>query len=148
MRNFFRRLSPRHWAWAHVLAVVGIWWPLFVIFTPPEFLQNNVDPILLLICMWIATFGSALKIGGFLSSQQPGRLGVIGVSVELVGLILSVLGPIAYIFSYLYVLLATDTDLAFGSGLILAYGVLSIYLYRAIILVPRFLKEAHDPAKE
>lgn len=147
MKDFFKRLKLRHWAWIHVLAAAGIWWPLHIIFTTPEFLSRNVDDFVLHICMWTAVFGAVVKITGFAMSQQPGKTGVLGVSVELAGLILASIGPVAYLGAYGY-LLITGADLNFSSAFIFAYAMCAVYLYRAIILVPRFRREAHDPAKE
>lgn len=147
MSKFFKRLRPRHWAWASVLVCAGIWWPTYILVSPPPFLKGNVDPVILSICMVIAIFGAALEIFGYLASQQPGRLGVLGVSVELIGLILASVGPVAYLVSYSYLLWQGSGDVNFGSAFILAVTITVLYSYRAVIVVPRFRSEAHDPAK-
>jgi len=146
MKNL-KRLRVRHYAWSVVLGIAGIWWPLFIIASPPEsFVQGRVDTLILNICMSVAVVGSATKILGYLASQFPGRVGVLGVSVELVGLILAAVGPFAYIASSLA--LIADGEARFNSAVIFAIAILAMYLYRAIIIVPRFFFEAHDTAKD
>jgi hypothetical protein len=146
--NYFKRLRARHWAWASVLAVAAVWWPLFIISTPPDFIQTSIDPGILIFCMVVATVGGVIKILGYLASQLSGRVGVIGVSVELAGLCLSAVGPAAYLVISLYGIWAPDVSVEINSGFILAVAVLTMYLYRAIIIIPRFIFEAHDEAKD
>ncbi len=145
MKQFFSNLRLRHYAWAHVLIAAAIWWPLHIIFTTPDFLRENVNPVALFACMWIGLVGGIVKIAGFLASQQPGRAGVLGVSVELIGLALALAAPIAYIFSYGSLL--TTELVNFGSAFIFAYAIIAMYLYRATILIPRFRKEGSDSSK-
>lgn len=146
--NYIKNLKVRHYAWAFVLAIVSVWWPLFVINTPPTFLRENIDPTILMVCMAVALFGGCIKIIGYLGSQLPGKAGTLGVSVELVGLILASVGPLSYIAVSLYGFWEPGVDVNFSSAFILACGVAAIFLYRAIIIVPRFIFEAHDSAKD
>lgn len=143
-----RHIRARNWAWASVLAIVGIWWPAFIIFSPPDFLTDAVDPNILIICMSVALFGSIVKICGYLASQLPGKAGVLGVSSELVGLILSAVGPFTYLAISTYTFMHPIGDLKLNSAFIFACAVITIYIYRAFIIVPRFLSEAHDPSKD
>jgi len=146
--NYIKNLKVRHVAWAFVLGIVSVWWPSFVIATPPDFLQENIDPVVLIVCMVVALIGGIVKIFGYLASQMPGKVGTLGVSVELVGLILAAVGPLSYIAVSLYGFWEPGVDVNFSSAFILACGVAAIFLYRAIIIVPRFIFEAHDPAKD
>jgi hypothetical protein len=149
MRNFFKRLRARHYAWATVLAIVGIWWPAFILATPPEFIrEGRVDLLVLNVCMAVGLIGGITKISGFLASQQPGRVGVLGVSVELTGLILAFVGPFAYLSTSISVSAYTPERPLVNSAVILAIAIMAMYTYRAIILVPRFRREAHDSSKE
>lgn len=146
--KFFKSLRARHWAWTLVLATAGIWWPGFVLATPPDFLQESIDPGVLVFCMVVAIIGSVIKIIGYLASQMPGRAGVIGVSVELAGLILASVGPASYILASLFGFFAPGPVVNFSSAFILACSIAAMYLYRAIVIVPRFIFEAHDSAKD
>lgn len=146
MSNFFSRLRLRHGAWCLIIAVIGVWWPLYVLVTPPTFIQGNVDPVIMTICMIVAVTGGFLSILGYLSSQQSEKVGVIGVSIELVGVILAAVGPVSYIASFVSALSSGNVN--FGSALILAVGAFCIHLYRSVIIVPRFRLEAYDPTKE
>lgn len=147
--NYFKMLRARHWAWVLVLAIVGIWWPAFILTMPPEFVQQTVNPGVLNVCMVVALFGTIVKIFGFLASQLPDRLGVIGVSVELAGLILASIGPASYVVISAAAAYENSTETVFpNSGFIFAIALCAVFLYRAIIIVPRFFFEAHDSAKD
>lgn len=148
MRNFFQRLRARHYSWATVLAIVGIWWPTYIIFTPPEFIREGpVDFNFLTIAMLVGVLGSGTKISGYLASQQTGKLGVLGVSVELVGLVLAAVAPFAYLAVTGAVAISEGRDFL-NSASILAIAIMAMYAHRAVIIVPRFLREAHDESKE
>lgn len=148
MKNL-TRLRARHWAWVLVLVIIGVWWPAFIVSTPPEFLQQAVDAGVLNFCMIVALIGTVIKIFGYLGSQMPGKTGVIGVSVELAGLILASVGPVSYLVISIYSFSRPDVvELTFGSAFIFACALCAVYLYRAIIIVPRFIFEAHDSAKD
>lgn len=148
--NYLRKLRARHFAWVAVLAIVGIWWPLFILTNPPEFLiQTTADNIgVINFAMIVSLIGSCIKICGYLGSQMPGKVGVIGVSIELAGLILASVGPVSYLVVSVYGFLAPHSDLTFGSAFIFACALCAVYLYRAFVVVPRFLFEAHDSAKD
>lgn len=146
--NYLKRLRARHWAWASVLAIAAVWWPLFVITSPPEFLQQSLDPGILVFCMVVALIGGIIKISGYLASQMPGKLGVVGVSVELAGLILASVGPVSYLVISVYGFWMPEIVINFSSAFILACAICAMFLYRAIIIVPRFIFEAHDTAKD
>ena len=148
MKTFFRALNPRHWAWVHVIIAAGIWWPAFLLSSPPEFLEWNLDHTVLALSMGTAILGAVLMVFGFLCSQQTGKPGVLGVSIELVGIILASVGPVVYLVAYTYLLILDADDVNFGSAFVLAYTICALYLYRATIVVPRFRKEAHDDSKE
>jgi hypothetical protein len=149
MRTFFGNLKFRNYVWASVLATIGIWWPSFIILKTPEFLDGNVDFSVLYLCMIVAIIGALIKIIGYSMSVQPGSIGVIGVSVELAGLILASIGPLAYVLSYIVIWFLYPQDSpGMSSSVILAIAVCLIYVYRATILIPRFFREAHDPNKE
>lgn len=150
IKTFFQRLKPRHYAWASVLAIVGIWWPSFILATPPEFIiEGSVNLLVLNICMIITMIGAVTKIIGYFGSQQQGKIGVIGISVELVGLVLAAVGPFAYIAVSLAVGLDEENSKQIvNSAVIFAVGIFVMYVYRAMVIVPRFLREAHDEFKE
>lgn len=141
-------LRARHWAWATFLAIAGIWWPAFIMSTPPEFLVQAINPGVINVCMTVALIGAVIKILGYLASQLPGRTGVIGVSVELAGLIMAFVGPASYIGVSLVEITSPNASISINSGFIFAFALCVVFVFRAIIIVPRFLFEAHDPSKE
>lgn len=145
--GYLRRLRGRHWAWIHFLLAVGVAWPLFVIFSPPEFIIGFLDPIVLTVSMWVALIGTLTTIWGYASSQQEGRIGVIGISIELAGLILAIVGPASYAVTRIFILLSPES-VGLSSGLFFSYALFAVFLYRLVVVVPRFRFEARDPAKE
>lgn len=146
--KYLKLIRARDWAWTSVLAITGIWWPLFIVTSPPDFIQVSVNPAILVICMVVATFGAAVKIFGYLGTRMPGKVGVVSVSIELAGLILATLAPVSYVVASIAGFLDPSTPINFSSAFILACAILAMYAYRAIIVIPRFRLEAHDPNKE
>lgn len=144
--NYLKRLRAKNWAWLNFKFSVGVLWPLYMIFATPETLISAVDATILTVCMALSLLGNLASIVGYIFSMQPGKIGVIGVSIELSGVILAILGPGAYLLTRLSLLF----DPAFGltTGIFFAYSLCAVYLYRLIVLVPRFRFEAHDPSKE
>lgn len=129
------------------LAVIGIGWPIFVIVGPPEFISGFLDPIVLTVCMWVCMIGSITALWGYASSQCGGKLGVIGVSIELAGLILAIVGPLSYVVTRIFLLLSPES-IGLTTTMIFAYAILSIFIYRLATVIPRFRLEAYDPTKE
>lgn len=146
--KYFKRLRARHWAWLHFLVSIGIAWPLFMMLTPPELIAGALNPAILAIAMGVSLVGTVIAGYGYFASQQLDKLGVIGVSIELSGLILSFIGPSAYLVIRLYLLNQPDTLGLLTSPLFFAYSLCAVYLYRFVIVIPRFRFEAQDPSKE
>lgn len=146
--NYVKRLKARHWAWLQFLFVTGIVWPTFMLFSTPELIVGVLHPAILAIAMIVSFVGTIVSMFGYVASQQLGKLGVIGVSVELSGLILSILGPAAYFITRIYMLFLPETAGVLSSPLFFSYAICAVYLYRFVIVVPRFRFEAHDPNKE
>lgn len=147
--NYLKRLRARHWAWMNFLASIGIAWPLFMLLTPPELIAGALNPAVLAISMIVSLVGTGVALFGYFASQQRGKLGVIGVSIELSGLILSFIGPAAYLLIRLYLLTQpADPPNILSSPLFFAYSLCAVYLYRFVIVIPRFRFEARDPNKE
>lgn len=145
--KYLKRLKSRHWAWIHFKVATGVLWPLYMILTPPELLAGVVSPAIMTLCMVVSIIGTLASVVGYFFSQQLGKLGVIGVSIELSGLTLAVIGPGAYLLTRVYMLFLPEYG-GLSSGLLFAYALCAVYLYRFIILIPRFRFEAQDPSKE
>lgn len=146
--KYLKRLKLRHWAWLHFLTIIGIAWPSFMLVTPPEVISDAVHPAILTVAYLVSLFGSIVAFIGYFASQQLDKIGVIGVSLELSGLVLSVVGPATYLFVRLYLLTLPDATGLLNSPLFFSYALCAVYLYRFIIVVPRFRFEARDPSKE
>lgn len=147
MKKYFKRMRARHWAWMSFLFFSGVAWPTFMLLTPPELVTDILDPTVLFAAMVISLIGTLVTMFGYFASQQVGKLGVIGVSLELSGLSLSVLGPAAYLITRVYEWFTPDSD-GLTSAVLFTCSVLAVYIYRFVIVIPRFRFEAHDPNKE
>lgn len=146
--EYLKRLKARHWAWLHFLAIIGVAWPVFMLVTPPELIVGVLNPSILAIAMFVSLLGSLTAMAGYFASQQQEKIGVIGVSIELSGLILSVIGAGSYFVTRVYMLFLPETAGELTSTLFFAYALCAVYLYRFVIIVPRFRFEAQDPSKD
>lgn len=136
----------RHWAWIHTLAALGGWAVLIDIWTPTAVFAALQDPI---VSVWtIVTLIGAITaiVGVMLSVAHRATTRVISVSVELTGLLLAAVGPLTYFIAQ-FSLLFTDVFDQRIALVMFAYFGLSIIIYRIVVVVPRFRKEAHDERK-
>jgi len=145
--KYFRRLRARHWAWLNFLAIVGIAWPTFMLVAPPAQITEVIDPVIYSVIMGLSLAGTILAMFGYFASQQVGSLGVIGISLELAGLILAFIGPAALFVTRVFLLFEPHLE-PLSTVLFYDWAVCAIFLYRFVIVIPRFRFEAHDPAKE
>lgn len=148
MKTFFKRLKIRHYMSTLVYLLAGVLWPSFAAVHPPIFLRDPLDTTILAICLWISVIGGLIQIFGYLSSQQGGKLGTLGVSIELVGLILISIAPIAYVVAFVGVIFFSTVTAPAEAASILILVVTAIYLNRAVILIPRFRYEANHTIEE
>jgi len=145
--KYIKRLRARHWAWLNFLCIVGLIWPIFMLVAPPVQITEVISPVIYEVIMGLSFFGTCLAMFGYFASQQVGRIGVIGVSLELAGLILSSLGPAALLLTRIFLLFEPHFE-PLSTVLFYDWAVCAIFLYRFVIVIPRFRFEAHDPTKE
>lgn len=144
--NFFSRIKVRHWAWINFLFATGIGLPLSTLVNPNWIFRADIEHVILIAAMAVSILGTITTILGYLMSQQRGKAGTIGVSIELSGLCLSVLAPATYLLVQVASFFSPH-HLSLG-GLIFCYALCAVYLYRFTIVVPRFRFEAHTPSEE
>lgn len=145
--SLLKRLSVRHWAWIHVMVAFTLWAIFLQLYTPIGVYATLQEPLVTLWTTTAALGGVVALLGLVLSVSAHARTRVISVSVELVGLILAAVGPLTYTITQLS-LLFTETLEARLALTMLAYFTLSVILYRIIIVIPRFRKEAVDARKD
>jgi len=147
MWQALKRVTLRHWAWIHVMLSLAVWAVLILNFTPVGVYAALQQPI---IGIWTTvTIIGALTavIGLLLSLANSPRKRVLSISVELFGLILAAAGPFTYFITQFSLLFAETPDARLALTFFAYYG-LSIILYRILIVIPRFRKEAQDVRKD
>ncbi len=135
----FRRVPLSSWAWVHFKLVLGVVYPVLAVFNNPLGVGDFISHPLLLVWLGCINFGAVASIVGIVLSAQTGRKGVIGVSVELIGLIFLFLGPLMITVTYLFDGKLTSAALAWAIG--------SAVMARGFVVSRRFSYEAHDESK-
>lgn len=151
MWQALKRVTLRHWAWIHVMLSLALWAVLILNFTPVGVYAALQQPI---IGIWttVTIIGALVAVVGLvLSLANSPRKRVLSISVELFGLILAATGPFTYLAAQVSLLFADAFSVTLDVRLALvafAYYGLSIIIYRILIVVPRFRKEAQDVRKD
>lgn len=135
----FRRVPLSSWAWVNFKVVLGFVYPVLAVFNNPLGVGDFISHPLLLVWLGCINFGAVASIVGIILSSQPGKRGVFGVSVELIGLIFLFLGPLMITITYLSYGRLTSAALAWAIG--------SAVMARGLVVAHRFRKEAHDESK-
>lgn len=143
--KWLRRLTLRDWGWINFKIALGVLFPLFVLVSPPSALNATFSVV---VYAWLATtfIGGLTSTTGIIMSAQPGRVGVIGLTVELAGLIFMFAGPFLLLVVYLALWLARVEVRMTAVGL--TWSLCAALLARAAIIVPVYVREAHDTSKE
>lgn len=147
MWQALKRVTLRHWAWIHVMVSLAVWAVLILNFTPVGVYAALQQP---LIGIWttVTIIGALTAVVGLiLSLANSPRKRVLSISVELFGLILAATGPFTYLLTQFSLLFAETADARLALTFFAYYG-LSIILYRILIVIPRFRKEAQDVRKD
>lgn len=145
--SLLKRITFRHWAWIHVMLAFTTWTVLLQLYTPVGVYSALQEP---LVTLWTTTaaIGAVLAIVGLVMSLAAhARTRVISVSVELFGLILAAVGPFTYTATQASLILSETLEARLALTA-LAYFTLSVIVYRIIIVIPRFRKEAADARKD
>ncbi len=145
MIKVFRNMRARDWGWLHFKFAMAVW-ALLTLAAQPESINTAVANALVIVWFGLTMTGGVLSMVGIVMAAQPGRCSVIGISIELVGLILLFVGP--FLFLVLFVARGMMADDWKWSGIGLTYALSAAMLARVIMVLPRYLREAHDPTKE
>lgn len=143
------KLQGQHWAWLNALVALGGWGVCIGLFTPVSYGLLFQQPI---IGIWAAVtvLGVAIVIVGVLwSVASSAVLRTLAVSIELIGLCFASAGPLVYFFAQVIQFFEPTSDGGTRYALtFFAYFALSMIIYRIVVLLPRFRKEAHDGSKD
>lgn len=143
--KLLRNVSKQAWAWIHFKFAIGIAWPIMTLAQLPPTVSITVGHWLAIVWLSLSVLGASLAIAGLIMQAQPGRCAVMGIPVELVGLIFLFSGP--FLFCLLYLILGI---LGNGWRLVaigLCWGLSAAMIARMAMVIPKYLREAHDPTK-
>lgn len=145
MRAWLKRLTVRHWTWLHFKAAVLIWVVTLGAFTPKQ--VDGAIGSLVGALMWVTVAGCLISASGLVMSAQRGKVAVIGLSIEFVGIWFTFAGPVSYLITQIYLSVTLpDGDQRYALAW-LAYTLVAGIICRISIVGPRRSKEAHDPQK-
>ena len=147
MKILLKRLTPRHWAWIHFKVALGFVWASCMIAFTPVALQSALGA---LIPLWMALTiaGTSVSIVGLVMTVSlNAKIVLYGVSIELAGLCLFVAGPLVYFLTQ-FTLIFTEGPENRLALTAFAYAMVSVLIYRFVVIVPRFFREARDESKE
>lgn len=147
MWQALKRVTLRHWAWIHVMLSLTVWAVLILNFTPVGVYAALQQPIIGIWTTITIVGGLTAIVGLLLSLANSPRKRVLSISVELFGLILAATGPFTYLAAQVSLLFLETPDARLALTVFAYYG-LSIIIYRILIVIPRFRKEAQDVRKD
>lgn len=143
------RLVGQHWAWLNALVALGAWGIVIGFFTPVSYNILYQQPF---IGIWsvVTVIGVAIAITGVLWSVSRSAVRrTLAVSVELIGLCFAAVGPVLFFLAQVFLFTTPTPDGSTRYALaFFAYFALSMLIYRIVVLLPRFNKEAHDGTKD
>lgn len=145
--SYLKRLTPRHWAWLHFKIMLGVFWAVLMFVYTPYGIENALGRGLVTGWLLVTIIGCLTSVVGLVMTVGDGKVHVLGVSVELVGLILFSVGPVIYFFTQLALLFNGDIRDRLAL-VVLAYAMCSVFIYRFVVIVPRYRQEARDETKE
>lgn len=143
----FKNMTPRHWGWLHFKLALFYWANVMYRWTPNAVADSLREP-LLLIWTLLTCIGAVVSIVGLVMSAQPAnnRFHVIGVSIELSGLCLFIIGPFVYWTTQLSILLTRSdgapnmvTEMHTRYAICcFAYAMMAAIVARILVVLPRF----------
>jgi hypothetical protein len=144
--RWLRRMTLTDWSWVHFKASVIAWAALLGAYTP-EKVGDALGGVITLVTTVVIS-GAAVSLVGLVMSAQTGRTRVVGIAIELGGLLIMAAGPVAYFGTQAYLALTSpDGDQRYALTA-LAYVFLAATLCRILLVLPMFNREAHDPLKQ
>lgn len=146
----FRRLTFQHVGWLVFKVIMGIGWPIALITLTPISLLGSLGWVIYFMAI-TTLVGGVVSSLGLIATAQTGRLAVLGLSIELSGLSLFIVGPLTYAFTYTALSIygfGHISNITFIPITIFAYGMVAAIFNRILIVAPQRSLEAHGIPKK
>lgn len=143
---FIKRITLRRWSWIAFKASAFLWALHLILFTPPVVAQTLQSTIFLLAGTIMV--GSLISIAGLVMVSQQGRTAVIGLSVELIGIILVTLSTAGYLWTQIHLAYTLPDGASRIAFCYLLVWIITALIARLVIVFPRRQQEGHDPRKD
>lgn len=144
------RLSRSLWGWLIFKLIFGVGWPLALLTFTPASLLASLGWVIYLVASTTLT-GALISIVGLILSAQSGTRATVGLTVELVGILLMLVGPISYCLT-----LVTVATVGFGGtpgwqfipSVFFSAGMVSAIVNRLLIVLQVRSRVSHQPGLE
>lgn len=134
------RLRLRDWAWLHYKLIVGVAWPVALLLFPPTGPALALGPAFALVA-FVTIGGSLVSMTGLVASRQRGGIAVVGLTIEVVGILFMLAGVVAYWLTQVALLGGPDGKNRIALAFF-AYGMGAAIVARLVIV----LTDRHDAA--
>lgn len=139
--KLLKRMRAKQWAWLHFKIALGGFWSTAMFFVTPTVLKEGLPTTSILLWTIGTMIGMVISVVGmFMSMTRSRRLQLIGLTIEFVGLMLFMGGPIQY-----FSIQASQLGINFQDRFALAcfaYAMVAAVLVRVIEVVSILLKNA------
>jgi hypothetical protein len=144
--DFIKRITLRRWSWIFFKVGAFLWALHLILFTPPQVAE--VLPSTIYTLSATIMVGALISIGGLVMVSQHGRTAVIGLTVELVGIVLVALSTFGYLITQVYLVYSLPDGAGRIAFCYLLVWILLALVARFVIVFPRRQQEGHDPRKD
>lgn len=124
-------------------------WSIATLVTATPSLLASLGWVVYLIAITTLT-GAAVSLVGLIMSAQTGTKAVLGLTVELVGLFLMLVGPFGYFAANALLSITGFWHFAAASflpAMFFAYAMVAAIINRILIVAPKRYREGHDASK-
>ncbi len=142
-----KRVRLQDWAWVHFKFALGIAWPLLTLAALPPSV-NTIQQGVVYAWFGLTIVGAILSIVGIIMSAQPGKAGVLGIPIELAGLVFLFAGPFLLFLVYMWLYFWPNGTEIRPTVIGLTWALWAGVLARSALILPRYRREAHDETKE
>lgn len=141
MKNYFKRLTPRHWSWIHFKFALGIGWGSAMFLVPPDSLTIALTNDSLAVWSIGTMIGGIVSIVGiFMTVSLSDKWKMRGLGTEIVGLILLGGGPLQYCLIQIGFLIEGSLTNRYALAWF-AYAMIAAIIARGVQIVPTFVRQ-------
>lgn len=134
-RFFLKNLTLQDWSWVHFKLAMIAWSIALYTFTPRA-IMAALD-WLAIMAPTVTIIGGVVSLVGLFMAVQPGRVGVLGLTIELSGLYFMTAGPIVYLIAQTYLASTLENGDQRYALTVLAYVICAALLCRILIVLPK-----------